>query len=48
MQLAFHGATTIKANLESDIRNSQQAGIRRSRFGLRSLMSTSSGILLLI
>ncbi len=26
MQLAFHGATTIKANLESDIRNSQQAG----------------------
>ena len=26
MQLAFHGATTIKADLEADILNSQQAG----------------------
>jgi 2-keto-myo-inositol isomerase len=26
MQLAFHGATTIKASLEADIRNAQQAG----------------------
>ena len=26
MQLAFHGATTIKANLETDILNSQLAG----------------------
>ena len=26
MQLAFHGATTITASLEADIRNSQQAG----------------------
>ena len=26
MQLAFHGACTIKAKLETDIRNAQKAG----------------------